>query len=134
MPRGSPRATVRKHRREAADMRPLYLAGGIIAVGLAAVGAFLPIIPTVPFLLIAVFCFARSNRALEQKILDHPHWGPQVRNWTERRAIPRPAKYMAIGGMSAGVAFTYFTLGFPWTWISIAILALVGPWIWTRNE
>ncbi len=124
----------RKHRLELADMRPLYLAGGMTAVGLAAVGAFLPIIPTVPFLLIAVFCFARSNRALEQKILDHPHWGPQVRNWTERRVIPRPAKYMAIGGMCAGVAFTYFTLGFPWTWISIAILALVGPWIWTRNE
>ncbi|NVE93403.1 YbaN family protein [Altererythrobacter sp. JGD-16] len=115
-------------------MRPLYLAGGIIATGLAAAGAFLPIVPTVPFLLVAVFCFARSNRTWEQRILDHPHWGPQVRDWYERRAIPRCAKYMAIGGMSAGVAFTYLTLGFPWAWISIAILVLVGPWIWTRNE
>jgi len=50
-------------------MRPLYTAGGIIATGLAAVGAFLPIMPTVPFLLVAVFCFARSNPAWEQKIL-----------------------------------------------------------------
>lgn len=115
-------------------MRPLYAAGGFVSLGLAALGAFLPIVPTVPFLLVAVFCFARSNRAWEQKILDHPHWGPQVREWNERRAIPRYAKYMAIGGMSAGVAFTYATLGFPWAWISITILVLVGPWIWTRNE
>ena len=115
-------------------MRPLYLAGGIIAVGLAVLGTVLPIMPTVPFLLIAVFCFARSNKALEQRILDHPYFGPQVRDWNERRAIPRYAKLMAIGGMSAGVVFTWATLGAPWYYISLAILLLVGPWIWTRNE
>lgn len=115
-------------------MRPLYAAGGIIATGLAAVGAFLPIMPTVPFLLVAVFCFARSNPAWEKKILDHPHWGPQVRDWRERRAISRPAKVTAIGAMSVGVAFTWFTLGHPWHLISLAILVVVGGWIATRNE
>ena len=116
------------------NMRPLFLAGGLISVGFAAAGAFLPLLPTVPFLLVAAFCFARSSPALEQKILDHPVWGPHVRDWRERGAIPRRAKYAAIGGMSIGVVFTYAALGFPWAWISIAILALVGPWIWTRNE
>ncbi|MBD59547.1 MAG: hypothetical protein CL808_05430, partial [Citromicrobium sp.] len=60
-------------------MRRLYLAGGLISVGLGAVGALLPIMPTVPFLLLAVYCFARSNPEWERRILDHPHWGPQVR-------------------------------------------------------
>jgi uncharacterized membrane protein YbaN (DUF454 family) len=115
-------------------MRPLYAAGGIIAVGLAAVGAFLPIMPTVPFLLVAVFCFARSNPAWEKKILEHPHWGPQVLDWRERRAINRRAKIMALGAMSAGVAFTWFTLGAPLVFLSIAILVIAGGWIWTRNE
>lgn len=115
-------------------MRPLYAAGGIISVGLAAIGAFLPIMPTVPFLLMAVFCFARSNPAWEQKIMDHPHWGPQVRDWRERRAINRRAKTMALGAMSAGTVFTWYTLGDPWYWISIAILVIAGGWIWTRNE
>lgn len=115
-------------------MRPLYLAGGIVAVGLAAVGAFLPIMPTVPFLLVAVFCFARSNPAWEARILAHPHWGPQVRDWRERRAISRRAKVMAIGAMSAGVLFTWFTLGVPWVWLSVAILVICGSWIATRNE
>ena len=115
-------------------MRPLYTAGGLAALGLAAVGAFLPIMPTVPFLLVAVFCFARSNPVWEQKILDHPHWGPQVRDWRERRAIRRRAKVMAIGAMSAGVLFTWYTLGTPWVWVSTAILVICGSWIATRNE
>ena len=115
-------------------MRPLYLAGGIISVALGAIGAVLPIMPTVPFLLLAVFCFARSNPAWEQKILDHPHWGPQVADWRERRAISRSAKIAAITAMSAGALFTWATLGAPWVYISLAILVLCGGWIATRNE
>lgn len=117
-----------------AAMRSLYLAGGIFFAGLGAIGAALPILPTVPFLLLAVFCFARSNPAWERKILDHPQWGPQVRNWTERRAINRRAKVMAIGAMATGAVVTYLTLGHPWYWLSIAILLICGSWIWTRNE
>ena len=115
-------------------MRPLYSALGLIAVGLGIVGAFLPIMPTVPFLLLAVYFFARSNPAWEQKILDHPTWGPQVQDWRQRRAISRRAKTMAIGAMSAGAVFTWYTLGSPWYWISIAILVIAGSWIATRNE
>ena len=115
-------------------MRHIYLALGIIFVGLAAIGAFLPIMPTVPFLLLAVYFFARSNPEWEQKILDHPHWGPQVRDWRERRAISRRAKIMAIGAMSVGAVVTYYTLGHPWYWISVAILVTCGTWIATRNE
>ena len=115
-------------------MRPLYLAGGLVSVGLGAIGAVLPIMPTVPFLLLAVFCFARSNPEWEQKILDHPQWGPQIRDWREHRRIRRPAKLAAITAMSAGVLFTSLTLGAPWVWISVAVLAICGSWIATRNE
>ena len=115
-------------------MRPLYLAGGITALALGAIGAVLPIMPTVPFLLLAAFCFARSNPAWEKRILDHPHWGPQVKDWRERRAIRRPAKIAAIGAMAVGVGFTWLTLGFPYVWISIAVLVIAGGWIATRNE
>ncbi len=115
-------------------MRPLYLAAGIICVGFGAVGAVLPIMPTVPFLLLAAFCFARSNPAFEKRILDHPVWGPQVHDWRDRRAISRRSKLMAIGAMSVGAVFTWFTLGEPWVYVSLAILAISGTWIATRNE
>ena len=115
-------------------MRTLYRVLGYFAVALGAIGAFLPIMPTVPFLLLAVYFFARSSPELEKKILDHPHWGPQVKDWRERRAISRRAKTLAIGAMTTGAVFTYFTLGAPYYWISIAILVIAGSWIATRNE
>lgn len=115
-------------------MRTLYRVLGYFAVALGAIGAFLPIMPTVPFLLLAVYLFARSSPELEKKILDHPHWGPQVKDWRDRRAISRRAKTLAIGAMTTGAVFTYFTLGAPYYWISIAILVIAGSWIATRNE
>lgn len=115
-------------------MRTLYRVFGYFAVALGAIGAFLPIMPTVPFLLLAVYLFARSSPELEKKILDHPHWGPQVKDWRDRRAISRRAKTLAIGAMTTGAVFTYFTLGAPYYWISIAILVIAGSWIATRNE
>ena len=115
-------------------MRLLYRVGGFLALGLGVIGAVLPIMPTVPFLLVAVYCFARSSPDLERRILDHPHWGPQIRDWQERRAISRRAKTLAIGAMATGAVVTYYTLGHPWYWVSIAILVIAGSWIATRNE
>lgn len=115
-------------------MRPIYLTIGIIAVICGAIGAVLPLMPTVPFLILAAFCFAKSNPAWEKKILDHPHWGPQLMDWRERRAISRRSKVMAIAAMAVGAVFTYFTLGPPWVYVSLGILAISGSWIATRNE
>jgi len=115
-------------------MRRLYLAAGLFFVGLGAIGAVLPLLPTVPFLLLAVFCFARSNPEWERKILEHPIWGPQVRDWQERRAISRKAKVAALTTLLAGIGFTWFTLGHPWVWISVTVTLVVGGWIATRNE
>lgn len=115
-------------------MRQLYLAGGIISVALGAIGAVMPIMPTVPFLLLAAFCFARSNPEWEQRLLDHPKWGAQLRDWRERRAISRKSKTIAILAMTAGAVFTWYTLGAPYYYVSVAVLIVCGGWIATRAE
>lgn len=114
--------------------RQIYRILGFLALGLGAIGAVLPIMPTVPFLLLAVYFFARSSPELEKKILDHPHWGPQVNDWRERRAISRKSKTIAIVAMAIGAIFTWYTLGAPYYYVSIAILVICGGWIATRNE
>ena len=114
--------------------RRLWLAGGVFFVGVGAVGAFLPLLPTVPFLLIAALCFARSNPAWEQRLLDHPRYGPPLRQWRERRAISRRAKIAALAAMAISTGVTAITLGWPWVLIPAAIMATSGAWIWTRAE
>lgn len=42
----------------------MYIVLGCIGVGLGAVGAVLPLLPSFPFLMLAAFCFARSSERL----------------------------------------------------------------------
>jgi uncharacterized membrane protein YbaN (DUF454 family) len=114
--------------------RRLWTAAGLVFVGIGAVGAVLPLLPTVPFLLLALFCFARGNPVWEQRLLDHPRYGPMLVDWRTRRAIPRRAKWAALIAMAVSVLVTALTAGWPWVLIPVAVLILSGSWIWTRNE
>jgi len=114
--------------------RQLYLAGGLISVALGTLGVFLPLLPTVPFLLLATFCFARSNPVWEQRLLDHPRYGPPLREWRERRAISRKGKVGALVAMAFGVGLTAVTAGWPWVLIPAVVMGITGTWIWTRAE
>ena len=86
----------------------LWLAVGWVFVALAVIGAVLPIMPTVPFLLVAAWAFARSSPALRQKILDHPNYGPSVRAWQEKGAVSPLAKTWAILAMTGGIGLAWF--------------------------
>jgi len=90
-------------------LRGLYLAAGLAFVALGFVGIFLPVLPTTPFLILAAACFARSSRRLENWLLDHPRFGPLLRGWRQRGAIPRRAKMMALAGILLG--YVLFWLG-----------------------
>lgn len=115
-------------------VRPLWSGTGLLFVGLGAAGAFLPLLPTVPFLLLAVFCFARGNPAWEARLMAHPRWGPPLREWRERRAISRRGKISALTAMGLGVALTALTAGFPWWLVVLGAVSVTGTWIWTRPE
>ncbi len=114
--------------------RHLWTGAGLAFVAIGAVGAFLPLLPTVPFLLLAAFCFAKGNPAWEQRLLDHPKYGPALRQWRERRAISRRAKQAALLAMAISVGITALTAGWPWVLIPAAVMAISGTWIWTRAE
>ncbi|RNF34683.1 YbaN family protein [Paracoccus methylarcula] len=116
-------------------MNIIWYFTGILALGLGAIGVILPVMPTVPFLLVAAWAFARSSPRLRQRILDHATYGPYVRAWQERGAIGRTAKLWAVAAMSTGVAMAIW-IGLP-LWLvamQITICAAVGLYVVTRPE
>ncbi|MDH3976178.1 MAG: YbaN family protein [Deltaproteobacteria bacterium] len=76
--------------------KPFLILIGMASVGLAFIGIFLPLLPTVPFLLLALACFARSSEKLHQWILSHKRFGPHIRMWHETRSMTIRTKIYAI--------------------------------------
>ena len=116
-------------------MRSLWYAAGLVALALGIIGIALPVVPTVPFLLLAAAAFARSSPRLERRILDHPTYGPPVRAWRERGAISRLAKIWATLAMACGVGFSLF-VGMPgWVVASqAAICTAIAAYVLTRPD
>ena len=83
-----------------AAIRTLWLAAGVASLALGIVGIVLPLLPTVPFVILAAYCFSRGSRRWEQWLLDHPKLGPIVRDWREHHAVPLRAKQLATGMMA----------------------------------
>jgi uncharacterized membrane protein YbaN (DUF454 family) len=115
-------------------MRAVYLLLGLVAVAMGAIGVFLPLLPTVPFLLLAAFCFARSNPAWERRVIEHPRFGPPIQAWRERRAISRRAKTAALVALSVSALAGLLTLDSPWRYVPLGVALLCGSWIATRAE
>lgn len=94
---------------------------------LGVIGAFLPILPTTPFMILAAGCFARSSPRLEAWLLSHPVFGPMLRDWRERGAIPQRAKMAAVVGCVFGYALFWFgTEPTAVLKIMVALLMLTG--------
>ena len=85
-------------------LRAAWLAAGLLFLGVGIVGVVLPVLPTTPFLLLAAACFARSSKRFYDWLLDHPSFGPLVREWREHRSIPWRTKLFAIALMSGTLA------------------------------
>ena len=116
-------------------MRKLFWSGiGYLSLGLGALGAFLPLLPTVPFFILSAFCFTQYNPALERWLLKHPRYGASIRLWRERRAISRIGKRAALLAFCLTLGLSFLLVSYPWSLAPIVPLVIVGTWIWTRPE
>lgn len=102
---------------------------------LAVIGTFLPIMPTVPFVILAAWAAARSSPRLALWLESHPHMGPYIRDWRAGGVVNRRAKWIATVTMSMGaVSLAVFVR--PW-WVpvsAITMMAGIAMWLWLRPE
>ncbi|PPB82653.1 hypothetical protein LV82_00592 [Albidovulum inexpectatum] len=116
-------------------MRPVWTVGGLVALALGLAGIALPLLPTVPFLLLAALCFARGSEYLHDWLLTHPRLGPPIHDWQERGAVSRRAKWAATLFMLIAIAVPA-AIGVA-LWITIvqgATLGAVALFLWSRPE
>jgi hypothetical protein len=110
--------------------RWVWLAAGAVSMALGLVGLALPVLPTVPFVLLAAWCFSRGCRSCERWLLGHPRLGPPIVAWRQHRSVPLRAKQVAIVMMAGSSAFTWWLLAWPWRWVPAAVCVLVALWLW----
>jgi len=91
-------------------MKVLLNIVGSIAVLLGILGIFLPLLPTVPFLLLASACFARSSERLHRKLLHHKMLGPYLRDYEQGKGLPLKAKVTATTLLWASLAFALYRI------------------------
>ena len=116
-------------------MRVFWLLSGLLFLGLGALGAVLPLLPTTPFVLLAAYSFARSSPRLNTWLRTHGTFGPLIHNWEQHKAISRRTKWIAVLTILAMPVLTLF-IGAPlWALITqIIILAAVATFIVTRPD
>jgi uncharacterized protein len=83
---------------------------GLIAVVLAILGVFLPLLPTTPFLLLASACFARGSERLHGWLLNNKLFGTVLRDFEQGKGMPLKAKIMALVLLWASLAYSIFQL------------------------
>ena len=93
------------------------------------VGLFLPLVPSVPFLLLAVFCFSRSSVRFHNWLVEHRHLGPVLRDYLEQGGINLRTKITAIGmiWLSFPVSVTFFVEPL---WVKVLLITIAAGVTW----
>jgi uncharacterized membrane protein YbaN (DUF454 family) len=113
--------------------RWFWLGLGHCAVAVGAVGAFVPLLPTTPLMLLAAWAYARSSPALREWLHSHPRFGAYIRAWQVEGAIPTRAKIVAIVAMAVSFAIAWNGGAGPYTLTALAaILTAVGLYVASR--
>ncbi len=114
--------------------RAAYLFLGFLSVAVGTIGIFLPLLPTVGFMIFAAFCFARSSPELERRIVEHPMLKPHVEAWRKHGAINRKGKAAALAAFTASAIAGFLFLDFPWILAPLAVGLIGGGWILSRPD
>lgn len=106
---------------------------GVACVGIGAVGVFVPLLPTTPFLLLAAWAFARGSERWRQWLVSHPRFGPAITAWQRERAIPYRAKVLAIVSLLGSLLIALALALPPYALaLQMAALLVVSAFILTR--
>ncbi|MDI1239380.1 MAG: YbaN family protein [Polaromonas sp.] len=107
----------------------------LLSLALGVIGIFVPVLPTVPFVLLSAWAAARSSPRLLAWLESHASFGPMLVEWRRGGVVRRRAKWTATVLMSASAAFMLVVVPNRWVaLLAIGCMAGVLAWLWRRPE
>lgn len=111
--------------------KALWFAAGIIFLGIAFVGIYVPGLPWSTPAVIAAYCFSKSSERMHRWLYNHKLFGPFLTGWSDKRIFPTKFKYFMVVTMCSSLTIMWFTTGnlnaIYWTG---AFMAMVVGWGW----
>lgn len=86
----------------------IYIIGGTISLAIGVLGIFVPLLPATPFLLLTAGLYIRSSDKLYQQLMEHKILGPYIKNFKEKRGMPKKTKIIALFMMWAMILISFF--------------------------
>ncbi|GAA0781497.1 MULTISPECIES: YbaN family protein [Pseudomonadati] len=103
--------------------RGLYLIVGLLSLLLGVIGIVVPLLPTVPFILLAAFCFARSSERLHRWLMSHPWFSEALNNWQTKGALNKTLKRRAM--IMTTLSFAISISVVPLIWVKVMLLVML---------
>lgn len=107
--------------------RIIFIVVGCICLALGTIGVFLPILPTTPFYLITLYCFARSSKRLEDWFKGTKLYKKHLESFVEKRGMLMSTKLSILITVTLLMSLGIFFMARKGVWIPCIILAVV--WI-----
>ena len=104
--------------------KSLFVALGMVCVGLGAIGVVVPVLPTTPFLLLAMYLFSRSSPKMQRLLQENKVFGKYLSNYFNNRPIPLRQKLISTGFLWLGLGSTFYFADLQ-RWV-IGLLICVG--------
>lgn len=111
--------------------KTLWFIAGMIFLGIAFVGVYLPGLPWSTPAVISAYCFSKSSERMHNYLYNHKLFGPFLTGWAEKRIFPTKLKYLMLVTMTSSLVIMWFTTGnikaILWTG---GFMVLVAIWGW----
>ena len=115
-------------------MRIVYVFAGHVFFTVGAIGVFIPLLPTTPFLLLAAWCYSKGSERIHRWLLNQPRFGQPIVDWMDHGVIRRRAKIAAILLLACSLIYPLVFLHFHWglKLSAVAVALAVSSFIATR--
>ncbi len=88
----------------------LWIILGFLSLGIGAVGVVLPFLPTFPFLMLTLFCFAKSSEKLHQWFIGTKLYKNNLESYVKQRAMTRKTKITIMISVTLVMGFGFLMM------------------------